>query len=256
MGMKFSLIIRFSICAFALLAGQARAGEISVLTTTWIPFAYEENGEAKGLSSEIVRAALDRAKITADIEFNSWNRAIITAKTRKNILIYPLMRIKEREKDFIWVAPIFNAKLSLFKLKKRKDIVIHSLADAKKYRIGVLKGAAMHQHLLSKGFKDNEQLQVFYSNRKSVELLFRERVDLTADNPLVVSYEIKQLNLSRPDIEPFSMDKVEEVLPFFESKAYMAFGRESSQEYATRLKAAMESLKADGTLQKIFARYR
>ncbi|WP_022663896.1 substrate-binding periplasmic protein [Desulfospira joergensenii] len=254
--MKFWFIISFIITVFSLSAGQAGADEISVLTTTWLPFAYEEKGEARGLSSEIVRAALDRAEIIADIEFNSWNRAIITAKARKNILIYPLMRIKEREGDFIWVAPIFNAKLSLFKLKTRKDITVKTLEDAKKYSIGVLKGAAMHQYLLSKGFEDDKQLQIFYSNRKSIELLFRERLDLTAENPLVFSYEVKQLNLSKTDPVPFSMDKVEELLPLIESKAYMAFGKGSSQEYVLRLQTAIKDLEADGTIGTIFAKYR
>jgi len=234
---------------------QAQAQEISVLTTTWIPYAYESNGRITGMSTEIVRAILNRAGLTGDIQMNSWNRAIITAKTQKNILIYPLMRIPQREDDFIWVSPIFDAKLSLFKLKKNKAVVLKDLNDAKAYSIGVLKGAAMHQFLVSKGFEDNVQLHASYSNRKNVELLFRGRIDLVADNPLVVAYEIKQLAQSSIKDIRFSYDQVQEVLPLTRKKAYMAFGKESSPEYVTRLRNAWQALDADGSLEKIFSRY-
>ena len=229
---------------------------ITVLTTTWTPYVYEKDGEVTGLSTEIVRAIFEKAGLHGNIRIYSWNRAIITAKTQKNILIYPLMRIKQREDDFIWVAPIFDAKLSLFRLKKNNNIRVRSLSDAKIYTIGVLKGAAMHQFLRAEGFEDNHQLQIFYSNRKSIELLFRERVDLVADNPLVVSYAVRQLAQSDVADIRFSMDRVEEVIPLTRREAYMAFGRGSSPEYVERLQNAWTALETSGVIERIAARYR
>ncbi|MCG8685100.1 MAG: transporter substrate-binding domain-containing protein [Desulfobacterales bacterium] len=234
----------------------ALSQDISVLTTTWTPYAYEENGKITGLSTEIVQAILKKAGLNGNIQLYPWNRAIVMTKTHKNILIYPLMRIKQREFNFIWVAPIFNAKLSLFKLKKNKEIIVSKLEDAKNHTIGVLKGAAMHQFLNSKGFEDNKQLQIFYSNQKSIELLFRERLDMIADNPLVVSYEIKQLNRSNIKDVTFSMDLVEEIVPLTQSNAYMAFGKDCSPEYVVRLRKAWEELEAQGAFKSIFDRYR
>ncbi|WP_319521945.1 transporter substrate-binding domain-containing protein [uncultured Desulfosarcina sp.] len=242
--MKFLLGI--IVCIFGM-TYLAEAQELTVLTTTWAPYSYEENGNITGLATKIVRAVLKKAEISADINHYPWKRAIITAGDEKNILIYPLIRTPERETNFVWVAPVFNAEICLFRLKKRKDIVLTSLGDAKKYTIGVLRGAAMHQHLLSRGFEDGKQLVVLGSNRKIAELLFRERIDLAADNPLVLSYETKQLG--------YPIHESEKVLQLFEDEAYMAFGKGSSNDYVNRLKEAFEDLRADGTLEAIYKKY-
>ena len=232
-----------------------RGEELTVLTTVWTPYAYEENGKITGLGTELVRAILNRANFSGQIRISSWNRAIISAKDRKNVLIYPLMRINERENDFTWVCPLFNAELSLFKLAKNKNIVVNNLSDAKNYTIGVLKGAAMHRFLLSNGFEDNRQLQIFYANRKSIELLFRGRIDLVADNPLVVSYEVKQLARSGIKDITFSTDQLQELVPLTRKKAYLAFGKDSSPQFVDRLRKAWTELEADGTSARISAKY-
>ncbi|BBO87425.1 substrate-binding periplasmic protein [Desulfosarcina ovata] len=240
------IVLFFSI--FSIFSNLAAAHDITVLTTIWAPYAYEENGKLTGLSTEIVTAVLDRAGLSAKFYLYPWKRAIVTAADQKDVLIYPLMRIKERENNFIWVAPVFNAEISLYKLKKRTDITITSLDDARKYTIGVLRGAAMHQHLLSHGFVDNQQLRIFGSNRKSVELLFKERIDLIADNPMVVSYEAQKVG--------FSMTETQKVLHLFENEAYMAFGKGSSEKYVERLKKALEHLRSEGTIETICEKYR
>ena len=234
----------------------AMGEELNVLTTTWIPYAHESDGRITGVSTEIVRAILNRAGLESKIQLRSWNRAIMTAKTQKNILIYPLMRIPQREDDFIWVCPIFDAELSLFKLKNNTAITLKDLNDAKSYSTGVIKGAAMHQFLVSKGFdEDKGQLHASYSNRKSVELLFRGRIDLLADNPRVVAYEIKQLAQSSITDIRFSYDAIQQVLPLTRKKAYLAFGKGSSPEYVQRLYKAWQALDADGSLKKLRSRY-
>jgi polar amino acid transport system substrate-binding protein len=248
-------VVSFFLIFFLVLL-PARGEDLPVLTTAWIPYSFEKDGELTGLSTEIVREILKEAGLKGDFQSGSWNRAIIRAKTRKNVLIYPLMRIKDREDDFIWAVPIFNAKLSLFKLARNDKVDVQDLDDARQYTIGVLKGAAMHRFLLSKGFEDNRQLQIFYANRKSVELLFRDRIDLVADNPLVVSWEVKQL--ARSGIAEVSFDRrlLEEVLTLTQSPAYLALGKDSSPEYVTRLHKAFKTLEDRGDLNKIRARYR
>jgi len=240
----FGIII---VCIFGV-TNLAGARELTVLTTTWAPYSYEENGNLTGLATQIVRAVLKKAEIRPDIRLYPWKRAIITARDEKNILIYPLIRTPERETDFVWVAPVFNAEICLYKLKKRSDFSISSLDDARKFTIGVLRGAAMHQYLRSHGFEDRKQLTVLGSNRKIAELLFRERIDLAADNPLVLDYEAGQLG--------HSVHKAEKVLQLFEDQAYMAFGKGSSNDDVKRLKNAFEELKSDGTLEAIHEKYR
>lgn len=245
--MKFLPIICFLFFSLSMFAGLAGAQEITVLTTTWTPYAYEENGQMAGMGTEIVRAVLNDAGIDAQIKRYPWKRAILTARKEKDVLIYPLIRIREREHDFIWVAPIFKARLSLFRLKKKTGIKISSLADGKKYTIGVLRGAAMHQYLLAHGFEDHKQLKINNTNRRSVELLFLDRVDLCAENPLVFKDEAAKLG--------YSMNDAEEVFVLFENDAYMAFGRGSQTGYVERLRRSIEHLRTAGNIAAIVNQY-
>ena len=232
---------------FLVSVNSAGAWEMSVVTTTWTPFVYEEKGEITGLGTKIVQAVLARAGIKTDIRLYPWKRAIKTAGEEKNVLIYPLIRIGERQQQFVWVAPIFKARMHLYKLGKRKEIIIHSLDDARKYTIGVLRGAAMYLDLLARGFEDETQLVQVASNRKSVELLFMERVDLIAENPLAFHREASALG--------FFPGKAEAVFQLFEKEAYMAFRKGSSETLVKRLANAMEQLRSDGTIDAIFRQF-
>jgi len=170
------------------------------------------------------------------------------AKDQPNTVIYPIFRNEERDPHFIWAIPMFHGRVSLHKLKKRNDIVINSLEDAKPYRIGVLREAAMHQMLRSNGFEDEKQLEAVSSNRQNVQKLFAGRIDLDADNPLLIAYEVKQLGLT--------MSETEEVLPLFEEQLYIAFSKQTPKESMERLKASFDQLKASGQIEAIIDKYK
>lgn len=242
-----STLAAFSFILLSAFPTLAVASNLTILTTLWPPYVTVENGQAAGLATEIIQAVVNQAGIRAKIEIYPWKRAISTVMKQKDILIYPLIRIKLREDAFDWVAPIFTSQICLYKLKKRQDINLAALDDAKKYRTSVLRGAAMHQFLNAEGFIDASQLVILGDNRRSVELLFRERVDLIADDPRVIRYEAEQLG--------YSIDKAEKVRQLFENEAYMAFGKGSSATYITPIKNAFEQLRIDGTISAILDRH-
>lgn len=235
-------------CIFSMFIYSADAQDITVVSSSWTPFVYEENGEITGVGTEIVRATLSRAGIRSEINLYPWKRAMKMAEKKKNVMIYPIIRIKEREPLFIWAVPMFKVKMFLYKLKKRTDIVINSLDDARKYSIGVLREAAMHQMLRGQGFEDRKQLKDADSNDQNVSLLFRGRIDLIAENPMVMAYEAKKLDLP--------VSEAEEVLLLFEHEAYMAFGRQSSGKSVERIRAAFEQIRTDGTAEAVLDKYR
>lgn len=246
--MDMKQLLATVLIVLTLLAHSSYSQEIKVVTTEWAPFVVEENTEVFGVTTEIVRATLAKAGIKAEIGLYPWKRAIVTAKENPNILIYPLIRNEEREPHFIWVVPMLSVKVSLHKLKNRKDIVINSLEDAKKYKIGVLREAAMHLMLLRQGFSDGIQLEPESTNGQNVKKLFAKRIDLNADSSLVVAYEAKKLGLSAMEME--------EVFPLFENEVYMAFGKDTPEEPIERIKAAFNQLKSDGIIGSIIDKYR
>lgn len=49
--------------------------EIIVVTEYWPPYNYEDQGKVTGLSTEIVRATLEQAKVKGNFGVYPWGRA-------------------------------------------------------------------------------------------------------------------------------------------------------------------------------------
>ena len=137
---KTTLMITGLIIGMVILTGVAGSEEIHVCTENWPPYYYEINGEIKGISTAIVKAVLKEAGLNYTINVYPWARAYDMALNDKNVLIYTIARTPEREKLFKWVGEITPAdSIIAYKLKKRGDIIVKTVQDLKKYKIGVVK---------------------------------------------------------------------------------------------------------------------
>jgi polar amino acid transport system substrate-binding protein len=150
---------------------------IEVATEIWPPYNYLENDILIGTSTKIVEASLKRENIPFDITIYPWTRAYELAKNKKNILIYTIMRIPEREALFQWIRPLGESDtVYLYQSSARTDIKISSLKDAKKYRIAVVRGDMKHNFLLGQGF-DDSSLYLVSRQEQGVQMLLHKRAD-------------------------------------------------------------------------------
>lgn len=225
---------------FVLSSGVA-AQDLTVITTTWAPYNMEENGKVTGIGTEVVQATLEKAGIRAEINIYPWARAYKMASEKPNTMIYTIIKLPGRESLFKWVGPIIPVKSVLHKIKKRTDIVLNSLEDAKKYKIGTTRNSAGHQFLLKQGFEDEKHVESVNSNEMSIRKLFSERVDLN------FMYEAKRLGFSYSDIE--------HAWVLFENEAYIAFSQSTSDEVVERFRTAFDQVKAAGTVDTIIGNY-
>ncbi len=230
--------------------GAVHAQEITVVTEEWEPYNYSEDGKVVGISAEIVKATLARVGIDAKIGVYPWARAYHMALNRKNVLIFTIYRSKERESLFKWIGPINPpTNYYLFKLATRTDLTIHSLDDAKKHSIGVVRNDHAHQFLLSRGFNEKEHLDVVPKEEFNILKLVNGRIDLLPSAELSLAGRMKKLDL------PFG--KVEKSLLLLggKAKSYMAFSRQTSDELVDRVRTAFEALKADGVMETTVEKY-
>jgi polar amino acid transport system substrate-binding protein len=233
---------------FLSLLSSAEAQNLTVVTTTFKPYNMEEKGKITGIGTEIVQATLEKAGIKAEIQIFPWARAYKMASEEQNTLIYTMIKIPEREPLFKWVGPIVPPiRGVLHKLKKRKDIVVNSLADAKKYKIGSVRDIAPSVFLKKEGFEEGKHLDLASENKQSIQKLFAERVDLEASAELNFLYEVKQMGLAYSDIEI--------AFVLFENEGYIAFSKQTSDELIERVKKAFEQIKAAGTADVILNKY-
>ncbi|MCP4405252.1 MAG: amino acid ABC transporter substrate-binding protein [bacterium] len=230
--------------------GAVHAQEITVVTEEWGPYNYTEDGKVVGISTEIVQATLARAGIDAEIRIYPWARAYTMALEKENVLIFSIYRSRERESLFKWIGPIsLPTDYYLFKLTTRTDLIIHSLEDAKKYTIGVMRDDQAHQFLLKQGFNEEEHLDIVSREELNIRKLIGGRIDFLPSAELSLADRMKKLNL------PFS--KVEKTFLLYggEAKSYMAFSQQTSDELVDRVRAAFEELNAEGIIETTVEKY-
>lgn len=223
------------------------AADVTVVTEDWAPFNYLENGEVVGLSTAIVKATLDRAKVSYDLNLAPWPRAYNQAQKDPNTLIYTIARTEEREDLFHWIGPFASRRIYLFKLKSREDIQVNTFEDLKKYRIALFLEDATHQQLIKLGHP-KDKIELVSAINSNVLMLKKGRVDLIPANEFALATQLAALNPQ----DRFAYSELEKSWLLFDTGGYyMAFSRQTPQDMVRKVQDAFEAIKKEGVVQTI-----
>lgn len=173
---------------------------LRVVTELSPPHQTLVNGEVSGISTELVRAVLAEAGVSAQIELYPWARAFRIARSRPNILIYNMARTAEREQEFRWIGTVAAYQLGFVSLSHRSDIKISSVADAKQYTVAVQRDDLSANFLINNGFVPDVQLVQVADIAESWQLLLNGKVDLVIDDPVALNGMVATLGLRRRDV--------------------------------------------------------
>jgi len=234
-------------CLSIIVPQGLRGEDITVVTEDWRPYNYAEGGKIVGVSAEIVEAVLQKARVSFTHQLFPWDRSYKMALEDKNVLIYTIARTPEREKLFKWVGSLAPRMVYLFKLKKRTDIRLTTLADAKRYKIGVVREDATTKFLLKKGFVENRQLEIVATEEINQRNLFAGKIDLITGNELSIAPQINGLGLAYADVE--------KTLLLVKGDYYMAFSRTTDDATVNRVKKALDDLRKEGLVKKVTTKY-
>jgi len=249
--MKKCLSALFVLNLIAILAYPAYGEKINVVTEAYPPYNFEETGAVAGVSTEVVRAVLKEAGLEASIEVYPWPRAYKMALEDANTIIYSISRTPERENLFKWIGVIAPADNYLFALKKRTDITINTLDDAKKYMIGTVKDDAADIYLIKNGFVVGKNIERAADYEINMKKLLRERFDLWFSAELVANFFLKQYG----NIPSETVKKVYFLKELSADGLYMAFSRNTPDSIVEKCRTALEKLKKDGTYDLILKKY-
>jgi len=225
---------------------SATAGAVDVVVvTTEGPLQPVVDGQVGGVVADVVRATLTRAKLSYRMEAVPWARAYRQALADPGTLIFSLTRTPEREALFKWIGPIVPVRHSLYRRKGRTDVVVNSLDDARRYRIGVMRSDVPTEYLLRKGFPEDPHagLQIVTKVETSYAQLLLDRVDLMPLRP--------EMCLSKT-IDCARMEPIYH-LSDLDSALYMAFSARTPETLVDRVRAALESMRRDGELARLTA---
>jgi polar amino acid transport system substrate-binding protein len=213
-------------------AAVLAAAPLRVVLELSPPHQTMVKGEVAGLTTALVKNILSHAKLDAAFEVYPWARAYKIAATTPNVLIYNMARTPEREGLFQWIGPIGAYRLALVKLKKRHDIQINKLDDARTFITAVQRDDYAADYLLQQGFVVGKTLQLEPDISQSWFMLAKGKVDLLIDDPHSIDAMLLQHNLSRQDIEfvYFIQDLAQQT--------WLAVNKNSDAALVARLKAA------------------
>jgi len=223
------------------------AEKILVVTEEFAPYNFtDETGNITGLSTEIVREVFKRAKLDHAIESQPWARAYRTAQDNSNVAIYSIGRNEEREKLFRWVGVVATWDMYLYKLKSRTDVQASKVADLKSYILGGVRDDVRTMYLLKEGFA----VDIVTDDISNIKKLQIGRIDAFATDEMALMALAKKGGVDFNSMEKLlKLDKLSTGLS-------MAFSLKTPEETVEKCRVALESMKKDGSFNKIAAKWR
>jgi polar amino acid transport system substrate-binding protein len=224
----------------------AQAKEVRFVTEIMSPFQVDDGQKLGGFAVELIEEIKLRTGIKSRVEVYSWARAYNLALTEPNVFIFTMVKTDERLSKFNWIADYYTATDSFYALKSRKDIVIKSMADAKKYVTCIPRDDVGEQRLMKLGFGHKSLKKVSFQSQ-CLGMLYRDRVDLNLFNEV----GIRRLS-QKFDVSP---DKFRRV--FVVSKAVMglAASKNSDVKVVNKVRKALLDIKADSGFEKRIVRW-
>jgi polar amino acid transport system substrate-binding protein len=202
---------------------------------------FREKNESNKII-ELVDIIKRKAGFEQEIIAMPWARSykMITSPNSKNIVSFPMAYTEKRRDLFHWVGPIRISTWQLY-AKADSNIVIKSLDDAKKLgQIGIHRGDAREDFLISKGFTNISTSTYAATN---IEKLTRGRIDLW------LSSNEEAISLTRKENVDFNLLK-----PVFRVKEialYIAFHINTAPEIVNKWQKAYVEVRQDGTMKQL-----
>jgi len=231
------------------LVNMAYAETINLVTEDYPPCSMRVNGESTGnpddpltgISVDITAELFKRAGIEYTLKIYTWERAYKSALEMPGYGLFSMFRTPEREASFHWIGPFVPSDWVLL-AKKSRNIKLNTLEDAKKYKIGGYKGGSIGIFLEKQGFN----VESVSFNNLNVRKLDGDKIDLWAVPEVVGQYLAKREGVSG----------FEKAFMIKELGMYMGLNKSVSADTVAKLTKHFQEMQKDGTLEKIYSRYR
>lgn len=211
--------------------------QVRFVTEIMSPFQVNDGKNLSGFAIELIEEIKQRTGIDAKIEVYPWARAYNIALTEPNVFIFTLVKTDERMSKFNWIDEYYTVTDSFYALSSRKDIVINTISDAKKYVTCIPRDDVGEQRLLQAGFDDKSLKKVAFQSQ-CLGMLYRDRVDLNLFNEVGIRKLAQKF-----DVDPSNFRRV-----FVVSKAVMGLAASKSTDVAlvTKVRNALQEIKTTG----------
>lgn len=211
---------------------KSGADTIEVITEVFAPYNYLEEDSLVGSCTETMRALLAEVGLDSlQIKVYPWFRALEEVRQKKNVLLFSLIRNKDREQKFKWVGIIDSTEIGVITLAQ-KAITMEKTEDLKKFRTVVYSKGPMLDYLRKKAItaKRIEEWEA------GIRLLVNDRIDVYPTSLEAFFYTTEKMGYPR------EMFKVIYDLPELEEKLWAAFSPSTPDSTVERFRKALRQI--------------
>lgn len=223
---------------------QIHSQQLRLITESWPPVSYQDNGKAKGFAVDLVNQLQHFVDMNTEPEIMPWARAISIALTTPNVMLFSTSIDSTRKQQFDFVGPILSSRVSLYALSE-DEIKIDSIEALRNVgAIGVYR-STVGVAILEQAELSNIQLASFPEH--SAKQLFRGRIRLWCQADVAVGAILEKLN-----IDPSA---IKSVFDLAEIDLYLAFSQGTDQHIVEHWAEALTAFKASGKFEALYAKY-
>ncbi len=225
-----------------LLAYGAAARELRIVTSHLPPLSVEHDTQAPGALHEVVSELCRRVGLAPAMQFVPWRRAVFLAANSRATTIFPLTRTAERERQYRWLAPVYDENY-VFLAPRGRAFDVHQPAIMKDMRVTLLRGAALKAVLVEMGYKN-------IIEARSIDEVHRFMVAGIADAAF------GELNIVRTALRTRGAQAdFDYSAPVRKTSAWLAGSLDFTEAQAASFQRALKEMKADGAYFAIVKRY-
>ena len=219
--------------------------ELIILSEVMKPYNYEENGQQKGITIEVIRYILQELDLTNPIQIsNDWDAIFDRLKTEDNIAAITTALTPERKAHFKWVGPVTLWNVGFVALPS-SGISINSAEEAKQYGpVGIVKSYFTGEILRDLGFT---ALVEYGDLEELVEALFDGSVTVIFDNMSLLQIIVQD--------NPQYQESLANLLTYSTTQGYIAFSANVSDRIISNWQKKLDEMKDSGLLQSVYDDY-
>ena len=146
------------------------------------------NIEGGGYTTEIGKAALEKAGYTVIIKFAPWARVLEMTQAGKYDGIFGIYYSEERSQTLVFTDPMAQTEQVFLIKKDRKIMYTGDLHELILYKIGIVRRHTFPQEFEKADFLKKEEV---IEPRQNIEKLMNNRIDLFVESKHIAYYLVK-----------------------------------------------------------------
>ena len=244
---------RFRLAVFGLFLAAAAAAQparLVMVTEVWPPYRMDDPASASGFSGidvDLMAALEARLGLPIEIKRVPWARALEMMRAGQADLITGIAWTAERATYMTYVPTSYSSVRPMFYAPRGKGAAVKSYDDLYGKGIGMSTHSSYFPRFDADGALDKIPLS---TEEQILQMLSLGRLGLAVGTDPNLGWDIARLGL-RELVEPTAWQP-EERTPL-----YLALSMKSpAAALAGRIDAAVKAMLADGTIERILAKYR